>query len=132
VKVSDRLAAAAWLLVAGAAGALSLGWVRLSALEAVPLCAFRWLTSVPCPGCGMCHSLLAAFQGHWGEAFRCHPLGIPFAAVWTFWLAHGLWNRRIGRGFSEGFPLDLRGWKGPAAIALVLAVYGLRAAGVRL
>jgi len=125
----DRLGALGWALLAGIAGLLAAGLLRMETLETVPLCLFRFLTGLPCPGCGMTHSLLHAFQGEWAAAWVHHPLGIPMAAAWTLWLALGVKNLRGGKGFSDGFPLTLTGWRGPAVLALVLGVYGMRLAG---
>lgn len=82
----DRLLAAAWLALAAAALALSMGWLELGTLEDLRLCLFRRLTGWRCPGCGMGHALLAAFQGRWSESAGHHPLGLPLLAGWTLWL----------------------------------------------
>ena len=122
----ERLALSAWLALAAAAAALSAGWLSWSGLESVQLCLFRRLTGLRCPGCGMGHSLLAAFQGRWELSFNHHPFGLPLLALWTFWLLWGLRNLRRGRGFSEGFPLRMDGARGWALLAAVLAVHFLR------
>lgn len=77
----------AWLAVAAAAALTAAGVLSMGTLEAVPLCLFRRVWGVRCPGCGMGHALIAAFQGHWAESFRHHILGIPVLAVWTGYLA---------------------------------------------
>ena len=37
-------------------------------------CAFRDVTAVPCPFCGMTHALERLASLDWGGAFRAHPL----------------------------------------------------------
>ncbi len=132
MRLFDTLAVGAYAALAAAAGAIASGLLELSTLESgVKLCLFRFLTGLRCPGCGMVHSLLHAFQGHWTEAFRAHLLGLPLLAVWTLWLAHGAVNLRAGRGFSEGFPLAVgRGWKGALALGAVFAAYFIRLVGI--
>ena len=122
----ERLALAAWLTLAAAAAALSTPWFSWGALESFQLCLFRRLTGTPCPGCGMGHALLYAFQGRLEQSFHHHPLGLPFLALWTGWLLWGLANLRRGRRFSEGFPLRWGKANAWAALAVVLGVYFLR------
>jgi hypothetical protein len=94
-----------------------------------PLCPFRLLTGIPCPGCGMGHSLVFALRGNFPGSFRSHPLGLPLLLVWTAWLVWGLLNLSRGRSFSEGFIPPLRrpaaAWAG---LVLVLGVYAARLA----
>ena len=120
------LAGGVWLILAGLAAALKLGWLSPRALEGLRLCLFHRLTGHPCPGCGMGRSLLAAFQGDWAASWAHHPLGLPLLALWTFYLAWGLRNVVAGRGFSEAYPLRLTGLRGAAVLALVLGAYVLR------
>ena len=119
------IAAAAWVLAASTAAALSAGWLSIGTLERLPLCLVKALSALPCPGCGMGHALLDAFRGHWAASIQYHPLGIPFAAIWTFWLLRALWNRRTRRE-APGLALRLTGWRGPVLLALVLGVYVIR------
>jgi hypothetical protein len=45
------------------------GWVRL------PLCAFRALSGLPCPGCGLTRSLTAILRGDLTSAWHWNPFG---------------------------------------------------------
>jgi hypothetical protein len=47
------------------------------------LCPCRLVLGVPCPFCGLTHSLLAAGQGDLAHAFALNPLGLvaPLVAV---------------------------------------------------
>lgn len=114
----ERLAAAGWVAVAGYAG------LRASVLPepGFSICPFKLLTGLPCPGCGMGHALISAFQGHWQQSFSYHPLGLPLLALWTGWLLWGTINVARGRRFSFAMPrLGPRpAW---ATLVLVLAVY---------
>jgi hypothetical protein len=44
-----------------------------------PLCPFRLLTGLPCPGCGLTRSLVSLLHGDLSAAVLFHPLG-PIAA----------------------------------------------------
>jgi hypothetical protein len=53
------------------------------AAEGAPtLCLFRLVLGVPCPFCGLTHSLLAVGEGHLAHALALNPLGLiaPVAA----------------------------------------------------
>lgn len=56
-------------------------------IHTISLCAFRNVTGLPCPGCGITRSYLSMFNGKIKEAFLYHPLFIlPFAIaiIWMF------------------------------------------------
>lgn len=93
------------------------------------LCLFHAVTGISCPGCGMGHALMAAWRGNWQGSIAYHPLGLPFLAVWTAWVAWGLLNVRRGREFSSGVP-HLGAAPGIAALALVIGVYAARLSGL--
>ncbi len=46
---------------------------RLST-DAAPLCPFRRLTGLPCPGCGTTRMVVAALHGEFGQALALNPL----------------------------------------------------------
>jgi hypothetical protein len=50
----------------------------------VPLCPFRYLTGLPCPGCGLTRGLSSLLHLHFARAFDYHPLAyflLPAAAL---------------------------------------------------
>lgn len=52
-------------------------------------CPFKWLTGIPCPGCGGTRALIAILHGHIIEAFLINPLSvllIIFAIIAPVWL----------------------------------------------
>lgn len=69
------LGAVATGAAAGAAGATAAG--------GPVLCPFRLALGIPCPFCGLTHSLLAVGQGDLAHAFSLNPLGliVPLAAA---------------------------------------------------
>jgi hypothetical protein len=99
-------------LGAVAAGAAAGGADAVAAAPAV--CPFRLALGVPCPFCGLTHSLLAVGHGDFSLAFAHHPLGllVPLAAIWLL--------VAVVRAVRAG--LTLR-WRRPALVvtALLLA-----------
>lgn len=58
-----------------AAGALLLFGLYEPAADApVRLCPFYWLTSLPCPFCGLTRALCALAKGDWSAAVELHAL----------------------------------------------------------
>ena len=54
----------------------------------LPLCMFKALTGLPCPGCGLTHSFCALGKGRFAAAFGYNALGPGI-----FLLAVGIWLR---------------------------------------
>ena len=57
-------------------------------------CPIRWITGIPCPGCGLSRAYLAFFRLVFREAFACHPLfwAVPVMFGAVFW-----WERKGSR-----------------------------------
>lgn len=65
--------------------ALSVAWHPLDD-GGVVLCAFRGVTGLPCPGCGLTRSFCAMGKGELARAFEFHALGPAlFAAACAYW-----------------------------------------------
>ena len=45
--------------------------------EYFSICAFKYLTGLPCPGCGLTHSFCSIGKGDLSNAFSYHLLGPP-------------------------------------------------------
>lgn len=86
---SPRLALAAPAAAAAAVVAASL-LLDLPLLARLPvLCPSRVLAGIPCPGCGLTRSLVAAAHGELGRAFEFHlfgPLVLCACAAAALWL----------------------------------------------
>ena len=73
-----------WLLLI--AGAAYLFMFEPGRTGFFPLCPFRLLTGLPCPGCGSTRALHQLLHGHFATAFMLNPLlliAIPFL-IWAF------------------------------------------------
>ena len=49
-----------------------------------PRCAFKMLTGLECPGCGLTRASHHALHGRFGEAFRLNPLLFALGAFGVF------------------------------------------------
>jgi len=63
------------------------------------VCAFKEMTGLPCPGCGLTRSFISISHGQFAEAFRMHPLG-PF-----IYLALGFYMVKWGVEAALGKPI---------------------------
>jgi hypothetical protein len=93
--------------LAGAALLLAfLYFVSVPAEPIYPLCAFHWLTGLPCPLCGLTRGIFALAKGHFREAEHFNALSpLGFAMIFSlFWaqqpwakaLSNKLWSYGIG------------------------------------
>ena len=106
MKPLEWLALIGWGALGCVSGLIHAGWVSMARLERVDLCLFKRLWGIPCPGCGMGHALLLAFQNNWSGSFHAHPFGPVVWGLWTAWIGQGVVNRFRGRSFSEGSFLE--------------------------
>lgn len=92
----------------------------------VDLCAFRRLTELPCPTCGLTRSVCHAARGRWATSLGHHPAGLPLAlgaAAWALWLgAEAVRGRPLAeeRRRRLAAPLSLAG------VLLSLGAWALR------
>ncbi len=49
----------------------------------IPVCLFRAMTGLPCPGCGLTRALSSLIQGHAGAAFSYHPFAFVFLPLFA-------------------------------------------------
>jgi hypothetical protein len=80
-----------------------------------PLCPFRGLTGVPCPGCGLTRAAGALLRGRVTDALHVHPL-IPLAVaqLLVVWLLLTFGRDRLQR---------LPGWVVPAVVSANVVVF---------
>lgn len=79
--VDDILFILGWLLFVPLAALVifyNLGWIRPT--EWLPPCLFRFVTGLPCPGCGGTRAFTAVLQGDLIHAFFYHPV-VPFCYI---------------------------------------------------
>ena len=64
--------------------------------QAITLCVFKRLTTVPCPGCGSTRAVLHLIHGRLGQAFAAQPLALSVAAgVFLTLVLRVIFARRI-------------------------------------
>jgi len=68
----------------------------------LPPCPSVLFFNRPCPGCGLTTSWTATIHGHFGDAFRAHPLGPPVYLIFTVMALINGWaflrNLRVNTG----------------------------------
>ena len=103
----------------------------LSCLHCGMPCGFHALTGLPCPGCGLTRSVVALFEGRVGESIMLHPFGPLLAAGLVVALVAGILpaDRRdqLARAIER---VEVNTGFMPIALAVFLAMWGLRIAGV--
>jgi len=123
-RLSPRRGLGLWLAAGAVAGVgfLLLGWSGLPVGHGFTICAFRRVTGIPCPGCGMTRAMVALARGELVAALHLHPFApllLGQAAAWWGALGAALWRQRP-------FTLPARllerllVWQGAAFLALWL------------
>ena len=74
---------AARLRMAGLLSGLLVAGAFANPLHPLPidLCAFRMLTGLPCPTCGLTRALVRAIQGDFAGSLAMHPAGLIVLAM---------------------------------------------------
>ena len=74
-------------------------FLKINSIERIPLCFFKYLTHLDCPGCGLTRSFIAISHGDWKGALHFNVLG-PFIYLYLlFYLIKHLifliWNQQL-------------------------------------
>lgn len=73
---------------------LTIGIILPSSGMGIPLCMFKLLFSLPCPGCGLMRSVSSVLHGDFLKSWNYHPLGIFFAATAVLFVLNLVMPRR--------------------------------------
>jgi hypothetical protein len=79
-KTCALLIRSRWAPVACLVGLTTLALLPLDGFG-VPLCAFKFMTGLPCPGCGLTRSLIHLAHGDVGGAAVMNPVGLVLFPV---------------------------------------------------
>src|SRR5262249_10330446 len=89
------------------------------------ICAFKNLTGLPCPGCGLTHSFCALVRGHLAQAFEYNILG---PAVFLFSVLAWIRSALVLAGwYRQALAMDLfaKGFRIAWAFVAVFVVFGV-------
>jgi uncharacterized protein DUF2752 len=123
--------------VAGSALMLCLTAALPSDGAGVPLCLFKALTGLPCPGCGLTRAFSSLLHGQFARAYAFHPFAFLFVPLAFLLAAQGLltrkqrealagWSRRHHAVLRCGYLSLIAGFIGFGALRLVVfAAWGL-------
>lgn len=113
--------------VAAIAGPVALASVMIGG---PPLCGFRVLFGIPCPGCGLTRCLSALAHGDLGGAFHVHPAG-PFFLLYLGAMWGTAWWSYARRGdLRSPLAKAIPGWVHLAIVGAMMAVWVVRFFGV--
>ena len=103
----------------------------------VPLCLFKALTGLPCPGCGLTRAFSSLLHGQFAKAYAFHPFVFLFVPLAFLLAAQGLlpqasretlaqWSRQHHAALRRGYLSLIAGFIGFGALRLVVfAAWGL-------
>jgi hypothetical protein len=93
-------------------------------LPNIPLCWFKNWTGLPCPGCGLTHSVCALSHGRFVDAWHYHPFGYPIYLflVLSLFSPIVVWRFPVMSVKFNASPLRQLG---PLAFAMALLVFGI-------
>jgi len=72
----------------GAIGLILLAAALPSDGAGIPICLFRYLTGLPCPGCGLTRSFSSILHLHFAAAYDYQPFGFLFLPLFALVALH--------------------------------------------
>jgi hypothetical protein len=91
----------------------------------VPICLFRYLTGLPCPGCGLTRSFSCILHGDFERGYDYHPFGFVLLPMFAL-IALTLFLPKAARSFLEEF---VRGHQSRLRLVYLTLIYGFIAFG---
>ena len=88
------------------------------------VCLMQALLGVPCPGCGVLHSMTALGRWHWASAWHSNPAGIAVAAMFAFQLVAR--TIAIAAAGAAGVVTRISRLYSYAVLGSLLLVWGIR------
>lgn len=89
------------------------------------ICAFKNVTGLPCPGCGLTHSFCALGKGDFSGAFSFNLMGPPLFLLSTlFWLRSAFYLAGM-EGKAEAFDRVMARFKVVWVFLIALIAFGV-------
>jgi len=112
----------AFFALAGLAAAL-LFLFDPAQIRALPLCPFRALTGLDCPGCGALRASHQILHGNLAAAFRLNPLVILFLPFLGYYLFRYCFAALSGKPYTEAVVRPVFIWM---LLAVIILFWALR------
>jgi hypothetical protein len=132
-KVNPDLAVAltsAGILTAAFATSVQSGSVVLANIPLPTVCAFKLLTSLDCPGCGLTRALVLAAHAHFTESYFMHIWGIPLLFLLLFQIPYRLVRYRNPRWQPPSVPVAVKKWISPAVFLSFLLPWAVKTTAI--
>lgn len=94
--------------------------LQLGGFHMPALCAFKLLTTMDCPGCGLTRSLSMALHGEFRASFLLHIWGIPLLLFFVAQILYGLRLICGGSPVKWTLPRPILRWISPVALLSLL------------
>jgi hypothetical protein len=92
----------------------------------IQICFFRYLTGLPCPGCGLTRSFSCILHGDFARGYEYHPFGYVLLPLFAF-VAFTLFLPAGSRSQLQTF---IRGQQSHLRLVYLAFIYGFIAFGV--
>jgi hypothetical protein len=114
------------ILLAAALSGASATAIKVAGIQLPTVCAFKLLTSLDCPGCGLTRSLVFALHGHFRESYLMHIWGIPLLFILILQIPYRLLllSRPGWKPFQ--LPDGIKNWISPAIFLSFLVPWGMK------
>ena len=114
------------ILMAAFFSGVSNGGVQLAGIPIPPVCAFKLLTSLDCPGCGLTRALVFAIHGRFLDSYFMHIWGIPLLFILILQVPYRLIRTLRPEWRPLRVPEPIKKWISPAIFLSVLLPWGVK------
>ena len=122
--------ASAGILAAALVSDVHSGRVLLEGVPLPPVCIFKLLTSLDCPGCGLTRALILAVHGHFLDSYYMHIWGIPLTIFLGIQVPYRLFRYRNPGWQPRALPVPVKKWISPAVFLSFLLPWAAKTAAV--
>ena len=104
------------------------GSVTLAGVPMPPVCVFKLLTSLDCPGCGLTRALVLAVHGRFLQSYYMHIWGTPLLILLLFQVPYRLFRFFKPQWQAPTLPESIKKWVSPAVFLSFLLPWVVKTA----